>query len=104
MLRYNILSFAISDDYNIIAIANYKRKENKFYTTLFLQRNDISSWYQIMVLPSQKIEHPRNIKRELTAIVSEMNKNNEFAKYIDQFEYEQKCFDKGNDYFERNKG
>lgn len=55
MLRYTILSdntlqFSISGDYKIIAMANYKKNERKFYTTLFLARSDISTWNNIMEL------------------------------------------------------
>lgn len=100
MLRYTILSdntlqFPISGDYRIIAMANYKKNERKFYTTLFLRRSDISTWNKIIELPAYDIEHPRHIKAEYHG--------RKFQKYIEQFEYEQKCFDYGNNFYENER-
>lgn len=108
MLRYTILSdntlqFPISGDYRIIAMANYKKNEKIFYTTLFLRRSDISTWNKIIELPAYDIEHPRHIKTELARIVTEMYHGRKFQKYIEQFEYEQKCFDYGNDFYENER-
>lgn len=105
MLRYTILSdntlqFSISGDYKIIAMANYKKNERKFYTTLFLARSDISTWNNIMELSAYDIKHP---KTELARIVTEMYHSRKFDKYIEQFEYEQKCFDYGNDFYENER-
>ena len=109
MLRYkiiarNIIEFDIKNGYKIVAFSEWDNTTEKYYITLTIREKSVYNWRLIEEaerIPSGSNHH--TIKKDMINYVNGLNKINFFQEYIDKYEYELKCFDIGNTFFE-NKG
>lgn len=97
---------------NYIAECTYHfdKKENKYSLSIWLSRNDLEAR---MKLSSKKIDTQyipgtretivENICRIVHHAATATNRNGKkyFDKYVDRYEYELACFEKGNELFEK---
>jgi hypothetical protein len=109
MLRYETdanvsVSIDLQNGYSVIAMAKWDNEKKKYYTTLLLHENTVSKWDLIETAANIEIESDmKAIKRDMAQYVTDLLTNGFFKKYIDRYEYELKCFDKGFEVLEREK-
>lgn len=101
MLRYEtvanvIISIDLHNGYTVIAMARWDNKKKKYYATLRLRDNTVEKWDMIEEAANVEMESDiKSIKRDMTQYVTVLLANGFFKKYIDRYEYELDCFDKG---------
>ena len=102
--KYNgsndVLLIELPNKYTVIAISGWNIEEQKYKTDLFLKYKDVDSWKLII---NNTFEFDANYKTICSAVlkkVSELYEENFFDYYIDLYEYELRCADKGNEFFE----
>ena len=112
MLRYEIigniaLNIDLHNGYSVMAIAKWDRDTEKYATTLYLKNNKFNINHFDLIEDFENFELDSDIKTvkpDITAIVTELLSDGFFNKYIKRYEYEQKCFEIGNDYIENQEG
>lgn len=107
MLKYtNIATVGISVDlynnYSILAFANWNKENNCYEATFHIKRNDIDLLELIEKLENVSFQNSdsRSIRTDIANYITTLLSDGFFDYYINRYEYEQKCFDKGNDMFE----
>lgn len=109
MLRYEIINrdtieVDLQNDYKVIAIAKWSRKENKYYTTLMIHEQSVDIWSLIEKAERIPLESDvKSIKKDMATLVTNLLTNGFFKEYIERYEYELKCFDRGNTFFEEER-
>lgn len=86
-------------DYIVRAnILKQHKESNDYQVTLELRRHDIGKWDML----DEKHYHitADNINMAVYDLIMDKFKNGFFARFIDRYEYELCCFDRGNDLFE----
>ncbi|WP_299053906.1 hypothetical protein [uncultured Eubacterium sp.] len=112
MLRYEIigniaLNIDLHNGYSVMAIAKWDRDTEKYITTLYLKNNKFNINHFDLIEDFENFELDsdiKTIKTDITAIVTELLSDGFFTKYIKRYEYEQKCFEIGNDSIENQEG
>ena len=112
MLRYEIigniaLNIDLHNGYSVMAIAKWDRDTEKYITTLYLKNNKFNINHFDLIEDFENFELDsdiKTIKTDITAIVTELLSDGFFNKYIKRYEYEQKCFEIGNDSIENQEG
>ena len=105
MLRYkNIANVTIELDlnngYSVLAMA---KRKNTYNVTLYLQDNKYNINHFDLIENYQNIEYKsdaKTIRADITSTIAKLLKEEFFTKYIKRYEYEQKCFELGNDVME----
>lgn len=107
MLKYtNIATVGISVDlhnnYSILAFANWNKENNNYEATFYIKKNDIDLLELIEKLESVSFQNSdsKSIRTDIANYITTLLSDGFFDYYIKRYEYEQKCFDKGNDIFE----
>jgi hypothetical protein len=109
MLRYETeanvsVSIDLQNGYSVIAMAKWDNEQKKYYTTLLLHENTVSKWDLIETAENVEIESDmKTIKRDMAQYVTDLLTDGFFKKYIDRYEYELKCFDKGFEILEKER-
>lgn len=109
MLRYEIINrdtieVDLQNDYKVIAIARWSRKENKYYVTLMIHEKSVDNWSLIEKAERIPLESDvKSIKKDMAALVTNLLTEGFFNEYIERYEYELKCFDRGNTFFEEER-
>lgn len=109
MLRYETeanvtVSIDLQNGYSIIAMARWDNEKKKYYTTLLLHENTVSKWDLIEEAANIEMDSDmKAIKRDMAQYVTDLLTNGFFKKYIDRYEYELKCFDKGFEIMEKER-
>ena len=108
MLRYEILGnitlkINLHNGYAVIAITKWNRNTEKYSVTLYIQdiRHNIN--YFDLMEDFENIEFDsdiKTIKTDITYYVDNLVSNGYIAKYIDRYEYDEKCFELGNELIE----
>lgn len=107
MLRYKILSSNVvevdlENGYKVVAMANWYNEQKKYYTTLLLHENTVAKWDMLEDAANIEMESDmKSIKRDMAQHVTDLLTDGFFTKYIDRYEYELKCFDKGFEILEK---
>lgn len=109
MLSYKVLSrdvieINLGNKYQVVAMLNWKRENNKYGVTLLLHEDSISKWELISENEFEIESDPKVIRQNVVKFIEELLIDNYFDKFISVYEYELKCFDLGNDVLERVKG
>jgi hypothetical protein len=97
----NVITIDLHNGYSVIAVSGCI-SERHFTTTLFIKDNTIDTWKLIESCEALKFEVPVN--KLNSAILKEVATSyglGEFDYYIERYEYENRCFDLGNDIFEK---
>lgn len=106
MLRYEIINrdtieVDLQNDYKVIALARWSHKEKKYYATLMIHEQSVDNWSLIEKAERIPLESDiKSIKKDMTALVTNLLTEGFFKEYIERYEYELKCFDLGNEFFE----
>ena len=104
MLRFENEGIAISvklprTDYTVHMMAAYDKDNQIYNTKTYIERNDVNDLS--LINDKNKIESDsKNIKCDMANYITEKFNNGFFNYYIDRYEYQQKCFEKGNDFYE----
>ena len=100
----NVITIDLHNGYSVIAVSGYDIERELYTTSLFLKVNGIDTWKLI-----EKAEHlefnatSQTINMAILKTVSKYLEEGFFDYYIKRYEYDSKCFDKGNDYFENKR-
>lgn len=109
MLRYETeanvtVSIDLQNGYSVIAMARWDNEKKKYYTTLLLHENTVSKLDLIEEAVNVEIESDmKTIKRDMAQYVTDLLTDGFFKKYIDRYEYELKCFDRGFEIMEKER-
>lgn len=106
MLKYeNMANLTISvnlqNDYSVIAMADWNKKNKNYNVTFYLKRDDIN--ILDLMEKQENVEFNSNlksIKTDVAKYITNLLTDGFFKYYIERYEYEQKCFDKGNEFYE----
>ena len=100
----NVITIDLHNGYSVIAVSGYDIERELYTTSLFLKVNGIDTWKLI-----EKAEHlefnatSQTINMAILKTVSKYLEEGFFDYYIKRYEYESKCFDKVNYYFENKR-
>lgn len=104
MLRFenegNTISVKLpKTDYTVHMMATYD-KDNKIYNTkMYIERNDVNDLS--LIKDDCKLKSDSKVIRyDMANYITEQFNNGFFDYYMDRYEYQQKCFAKGLQYFE----
>lgn len=104
MLRYKNLGTTIAIDlhngYSVIAMALWNF--NTSYEVTFYIKNNIIETFSLME-KFERIEFisdQKSIKQDITQYVSKLLQDGELKEYIDDYDYQMDCFDRGNGLYE----
>ena len=111
MLRYkNVpsiefnLKYDYDIDYSIKADFVYSKATNKYYVSLHIRHNQIHMWNLMGKFENMTFDSDiKSIKSDIADYVTSIVEKRELDYYIMRCEYEQKCFDRGNDLFEEER-
>ena len=106
MLKYRIessitISVEISNDYIVWAMANWDKENQKYAVTMYLQRNDVDLLDKMEQLNCEIESDRKSIKSDLCKMITYLLDNNKFDSFINRYEYQMQCFDKGNELLEK---
>ena len=111
MLRYKNKGYVIEIDlptkcgckgYSVECRYLYDKQNEKYLLSMWLKRKNIEGTFKIdsCEVDTQYISGtPETIKSNICKIVEQACSTGFFDHYIENFEYELKCFDKGNELF-----
>ena len=100
----DILTIDLHNSYTIIAIKSWNPDEQKYDVQLMLKENTVDKWD--LIEKAESLEFNANYKTINSIILKQVAtflKECFFDYYIDRYEYELKCFDRGNELFEKER-
>ena len=100
----DVITIDLHNGYTVIAVTGFDAENRAYTTTLFLKENTIDTWK--LVENAENLEFHANQNTINSAIlkkVSEFLNEGFFNYYIERYEYEMKCFDKGNGIYEKER-
>ena len=106
-MKYNkeansVISINLHNGYFIIAMTKWNNECRKYYTTLYIKHKtvDILDKLENFTNVECTTTSAKEINSEVAEFIMDKFKSGEFDYYIKRYDYEQKCFDKGNEFFE----
>lgn len=90
-------------NYSIKCLYKYCKPKDKYSLSMWIMRNDIEEDYKIesQHIDTQYVPGTREtIEENICLIVEQALSTGYFDKYIDRYEYELSCFERGNELFE----
>lgn len=105
MFRYEklgqVISVKLNNGYKVIAFANYKLGKEVYEVKFYIKWNDIDIFDEAS---ETEIKCDRSSLYETVAgFVETIYKDGVFDKYIERYEYQQRCFEIGNDILRKKK-
>ena len=100
----DVIMIDLHNGYSVIAVTGFDTENGVYATTLLLKDNTIDTWK--LVENAENLEFHANQNTINSAIlkkVSEFLNEGFFDYYIQRYEYELKCFDIGNEIFEKER-
>lgn len=100
----NVIIIDLHNGYSVIAISGWQLEKHGYTTTLFLKDNTVDNFS--LIEKAESLEFHANHKTINSAILKQVGTYLEegfFDYYIERCEYESKCFDKGNEFFENQR-
>jgi hypothetical protein len=100
----NILSIDLLNGYSVKAIKIWNKDKHNYSVEFHLKENTVDDWK--LIDEAESVEFNTNYKYINSAILKYVAESLEagfFNHYIDRYEYELKCFDKGDDYYEKER-
>ena len=100
----DVITINLHNGYTVIAVTGFDTENGVYATTLFLKDNTIDTCK--LVENAENLEFHANQNTINSAIlkkVSEFLNEGFFDYYIQRYEYELKCFDIGNEIFEKER-
>ena len=106
--KYNNSNDAITinlhNGYTVIAITGFNIENRVYTTTLFLKDSTVDTWK--LIENAENLEFHANQNTINSAILKQVSAfldEGFFNYYIQRYEYEMKCFDKGNSIYEKER-
>ena len=97
-----IITIDLHNGYTVIAIST--GENGSYITTLFLKENTIDTWKLIEKAENLEFHANQNtIDSAILKKVSSFLEEGFFDYYIQRYEYETKCFDRGNEIIEKER-
>lgn len=100
----DILTIDLHNDYTAIAIKSWNPDEHKYIVQLMLKENTVDKWD--LIEKAESIEFNvdyKIINKAILKHVSTLLSDGFFDYYIKRYEFELKCFDIGNEIFEKER-
>ncbi len=97
----NIITIDLHNGYTIIAISVWNKANHNYNAELYLKDNLINNW--LLIDNADNLIFNANYKTINSALLKQVAiflKEGFFNHYIKRYEYEQQCFEKGNELFE----
>ena len=88
----------LHNGYSVIALSGYNMETESYTTTLLLKDNHVDRWMEINCEETWEFYDAtsKSIALVVTNHISDYCNIGFFDKYIEQYEYELRCFDVGN--------
>ena len=100
----DIITIDLHNDYTVIAIKSWNTNEQKYYVQLMLKENTVDKWDLIEKAESLEFNVDyKIINKAILKHVATLLSDGFFDYYIDRYEYELKCFDRGNSIIEKER-
>lgn len=100
----NILLIDLQNGFSVVSLSGYNAEKEVYNTSFFLKDNKIDTWKLIENAESLEIyATTQTINIAILKTVSKYLEEGFFDYYIKRYEYETKCFYKGNEYFRKGK-
>lgn len=115
MLRYENKGYIIEiklpgehghNGYSVECRYKYDTEKEKYLLSMWLKRNDIDDSFKIdsQEIDTQYISGTKEtIRQNICNIIEQANDTGFFDYYIERYEYTYKCFDRGNELFEKER-
>lgn len=100
----DILTIDLHNDYTVIVIKSWNPDEHKYTVQLMLKENSVDKWD--LIENAESIEFNvdyKIINKAILKHVATLLSDGFFDYYIDRYEYELKCFDRGNSIIEKER-
>ena len=100
----DVITIDLHNGYTVIAITGFNAENRAYTTTLFLKENTIDTWK--LIENAENLEFHANHNAINSAILKQVStflQEGFFDYYIQRYEYEMKCFDKGNSIYEKER-
>ena len=100
----DILTIDLHNDYTVIAIKSWNPDEHKYTVELRLKKNSVDKWDLIEKAESLEFNVDyKIINKAILKHVATLLSDSFFDYYIDRYEYELECFDRGNSIIEKER-
>ena len=100
----DILTIDLHNDYTVIAIKSWNPSEQKYTVQLMLKEKTVDKWDLIEKAESLEFNVDyKIINKAILKHVATLLSDGFFDYYIDRYEYELKCFDRGNSIIEKER-
>ena len=99
-----VITIDLHNGYTVIAITGFNAENRVYTTTLFLKENTIDTWK--LIENAENLEFHANHNAINSAILKQVStflQEGFFNYYIQIYEYEMKCLDKGNSIYEKER-
>ena len=100
----DVIAIDLHNGYTVIAITGFNAENRVYTTTLFLKENTIDTWK--LIENAENLEFHANHNAINSAILKQVStflQEGFFNYYIQRYEYEMKCLDKGNSIYEKER-
>ena len=100
----DVIMIDLHNGYTVIAVTGFDIENRVYTTTLFLKENTIDTWK--LIENAENLEFHANHNAINSAILKQVStflQEGFFNYYIQRYEYEMKCFDKGNSIYEKER-
>ena len=100
----DIITIDLHNDYTVIAIKSWNSDKHKYTVQLMLKENTVDKWNLIENAESLEFNVDyKIINKAILKHVATLLSDGFFDYYIDRYEYELKCFDRGNSIIEKER-
>ena len=100
----DIITIDLHNDYTVIAIKSRNSDKHKYTVQLMLKENTVDKWNLIENAESLEFNVDyKIINKAILKHVATILSDGFFDYYIDRYEYELKCFERGNSIIEKER-
>ena len=100
----DIITIDLHNDYTVIAIKSWNSDKHKYTVQLMLKENSVDKWDLIEKAGYLEFNVDyKIINKAILKHVATLLSDGFFDYYIDRYEYELKCFDRGNSIIEKER-
>ena len=100
----DVITIDLHNGYTVIAVTGFNAENRVYTTTLFIKENTIDTWK--LIENAENLEFHANHNAINSAILKQVStflQEGFFNYYIQRYEDEMKCFDKGNSIYEKER-
>lgn len=100
----DIITIDLHNDYTVIAIKTYNKEKENYTVEFRITEDTVDKWDLVQELESVEFNTShKTINSAILKHVASLLSEEFFDYYIQRAEYELKCFDKGNELFEKER-